>query len=286
MDGKPPQKQLEIQPGIIGIDPSLKCSVVIRQDASAGALVCYPKNEAEAKARQARKQYGRRCHLANPAYFDPNFKGKKPKWVVTKGMQAALDIIQEAHRVAQAQQAQAVVQIFQFLCRMGNEWYIEEHGTKGWQMGWFGRNSQRYAPGKILDAIVRKAENAGIIVHKVPARKAKLSQSCITTTQTHKKPLSQRVHSLTINGQTHQQSRDLWAAWLATLWTGDSLHRAQGLALYPTAGPQMLAMSESLYQQATKANHPVQSLFCHQTTESLAKNASNPPKVTLFCPQK
>ena len=161
---------------------------------------------------------------------------------------------------------------------------VEKHGTKGWQQGWFGRNSQLYAPGKILAGVIRKAENAGIIIREVPARKAKLSQSCITTELAHKKPLSQRYHELTINGKTDKQSRDLWSAWLATLWTGDSLDRTLGERLYSTVGPRMLAINESLYQEATKTDHPVQSLLCQIAVESLAKDASNSTKVTLFHP--
>ena len=75
----------------------------------------------------------------------------------------------------------------------------------------YGRSVKDRAPGKFMEILRRKAENAGGTVYEFPTKETKLSQYCHKCGKYTKKPLSQRVHTCcNLNIQ-----RDIYSAFLA-----------------------------------------------------------------------
>lgn len=116
------------------------------------------------------------------------------------------------------------------LLALGNRIKFEKLSYVAWQKN-YGKSVGRHAPGKLIDTLKRKAENAGAEVVEINTRRTKLSQTC-QCGQVKKKSLNERWHKCPCGVE---MQRDIYSAFLALHVEDNVLNRSQAIEAWPCA---------------------------------------------------
>ena len=265
----PPAKPYVVHDGPMGADPSPSGLTAVRQDGAAAVKLDYESKPLETTIPRLQRKLERQKRANNPLLIlkrkDPAWRTvdtKGEKWIESEGMKNTLAQLREQYRLIDESQKLEIVAGAKELLLLGNQWFVEEHGTKWWQTGWFGKSVHRHAPRKRLLGMIRIAEKAGGTVTLVPARSAKLSQIDPWGPPVKKKPLSQRHHVVHTPLGDELQQRDLFSAWLATLWDEGrgAIDLVRGQTLYLAVGPRLYDQWLALYHKAVKLGRKTHAL--------------------------
>lgn len=238
MEGLPPQK---ITPGdgagAIDLGPKNLALVVADQFAAKSPLIDDRNFEKNTGLIKALKRRIDRCRRAgNPTNYRPDGTVKRGKrsWTKSKKELRLETEAKELSRRITARSDQLQGELINKLLSYAVDWSLENTSQRSWQHH-FGKAVGRYRPGRFIELLCRKAENAGGKVTKIPLR-MRLSQYDHISNNHTKKPLSQRVHVLPDGTSL---DRDLYSAFLALGFSEElgSIDTSRVKALWPGAEP-------------------------------------------------
>ncbi len=224
-EGKPYQKEKNyVSDGLIGLDLNIS-NIAFVGDKKADLLPFaekVPTYEKEITALQRRMQRSQRVN--NPDNYEPDSevkkghrtikkKGKvkkgKRKWNSSNNYKKAAKKKRELQRKKAAYAKTKNRSCVNEILRHGKNIKTENVSVKGWQRR-YGKAISAKSPSFVQSELIRKAENAGGIIHKFSTQKTALSQTHLDGSR-HKKSLSQRVHYDVTGIKMH---RDLFSAYL------------------------------------------------------------------------
>ncbi len=239
-----------VSEGVIGLDLNIS-NIAFVGDNHAGLLPFaegVPAMNREIKTLQRKMERSRRAN--NPDNYEPDFKGKKGRKIVTKKGKAkkgkrkwnnsksykktAASKRKLEHRTtayAKSQNRKIVNEIL----RHGNHNKTENVSVKGWQKR-YGKAVSAKSPSFVQSELKRKAENAGGSFTKFSTQKTALSQTNLNGERI-KKSLSERVHRGVTGVVMH---RDLFSAYLARYVNQDELSLHDAVNQYQRSEPILM----------------------------------------------
>ena len=124
----------------------------------------------------------------------------------------------------------------------------------------FGRSVKKRAPGKFLEILSRKAENAGGRVFEFSSHAFKLSQLCHNCGSIKKKKLSDRHHVCDCGVG---EQRDLYSAFLALFVNEKGFDKSRAHLAWPSV-ESLLERALSKCSETMSGEHKLESLGLHQ----------------------
>lgn len=225
-EGKPYQKEKNyVSDGLIGLDLNVR-NIAFVGDKKADLLPfaeLVPTYEKEITVLQRKMQRSQR--VSNPDNYEPDSevkkghrtitkKGKvkkgKRKWNRSNNYNKAAKKKRKLQRKKAAYAKTKNREIVNEILGHGKNIKTERVSVKGWQKR-YGKAISAKSPGFVQSELIRKAENAGGLIHKFSTQKTALSQSHLDGSRV-KKSLSQRVHHDVTGIKMH---RDLFSAYLS-----------------------------------------------------------------------
>ncbi len=216
-------------PGKVGIDVGPSTVAAVGEQAAVLTRLCEPVVRQHSRTRVLQRRLDRQRRATNPGHYLPEGQVKPgaKRWHISGRARRLLDRLAELYRREAAQRKTLHGQLTNQILRMGVLIKAETTSGRALQRT-FGKSVSVRAPGRFLAHLRRKAESAGGRMIPIPARKARLSQTCHGCGAISKKPLQQRVHRCAC-GITMQ--RDLYSAFLARHTDGEGgLHAEQARA--------------------------------------------------------
>ena len=170
--------------------------------------------------RLTQRKMARSLRAANPDNYneDGTVKSGKKQWLFSSKYHALKSELAEFQRILAETRKRAHGRLANEVLKLGIEIKTKKLSYKAFQRA-FGKSVIRRAPGKFVEILRRKAENAGGKVTEFFTRSTKLSQSCHCGRVTQK-PLSKRWHACACGVKAQ---RDLYSAFLAKHVSNDIL---------------------------------------------------------------
>ncbi len=175
------------------------------------------------------------------------------RWRFSRRALANLDKIAELYRREKSHRKSLHGELVNKILATGSLIHTETFSARALQRI-FGRSVSRHAPGTFLEMLRRKAESAGGQFIKIPAWRAKLSQTCHNCGAIRKKSLSERVHAC---GCGVVAQRDLYSAFLARHTDAEgTLHVDEARRAWSGADPLLRAAWRRALQPAIGRSAP------------------------------
>ncbi len=207
------------------------------------------------KIRVLHRHLDRQRRANNPGNYlaDGQVKPGAKVWRLLHRERETITRFAELHRREAAHRTSLHGRLANTTLTMGRWIHKEDISPKALQRR-YGRSTGLRAPGLFLSIIRRKAESAGGGVIDIPARTAKLSQTCHQCGAVHQKPLRQRVHAC---GCGVIAQRDLYSAFLARHTNAEGqLHAGQARRAWPGAEALLRAAWSKATQPANGRRKP------------------------------
>lgn len=241
--------------GHVGIDFGPSTVAAVGLDSAVLVHLCDPVVRQRRPIRVLQRQLDRERRANNPENYLPDgrVKPSPTQWRMSNRERQSLDRLADLHRCEAAHRETLHGQLANHILAMGRFIHRENTSVRALQHR-FGKSISLRAPGGLLSILRRKAESAGGQMIPIPARIAKLSQTCHRCSTVQKKPLPQRVHQCAC-GVVAQ--RDLYSAFLARHTDADgALHAGQARRAWPGADPLLRAAWSQALQPAMGRRTP------------------------------
>ena len=284
-EGKPWVKSHHTpQAGVVGLDIGPQTIAIVSSEQRMASLQVFAdtlRDQSMEKFRLQRK-LSRQLRANNPSSFAEDRWEKKDKhWRKKQGkvirgkrlakrspaLLATSSKLADLHRREAAYRKTQHGRLINQILQAGSSIKTEKLSYRSFQK-LYGKSVGMRAPGKFIEMLSRKAENAGGRVEQINTWKTKLSQSCHCG-HVAKKPLSERWHRCSC-GVVAQ--RDLYSAYLACYveenvlmadqaqeaWSGMdiALRTAMNQIKQPTSGPMPASLGLSSGQRLSCAMYP------------------------------
>jgi putative transposase len=212
LSGKPYQK-FSAPDNIVGLDIGPSTIACVSKDKASLERFCDELSNKQKEIRQLQRKLDRQRHANNPQNYNPDgtIKPCKKTWHESTRYKKTKRKLAELQRKLAAHRKTLHGNLANRILRQGKHIKTEKLSYRAFQKN-YGRSVKDRAPGKFMEILRRKAENAGGLVDEFSTKETKLSQYCHKCGKYTKKPLSQRVHTCcNLNIQ-----RDLYSAFLAS----------------------------------------------------------------------
>ena len=184
----------------IGLDigPST-LAIVPREGAADLVTFCEELTPDARKKRRLQRKMERQRRANNPDNYDEKGRVKKGRlhWKESKRYKATRRQHANTERRLAAHRKSLHGKLAHRIAQMGTTINIEKTSFKGWQKQ-YGRSIGLRAPGMFVAHLARRVAKTGGTLHEVSAYQTKLSQYCHQCGQYHKKPRSQRWHTVSL----------------------------------------------------------------------------------------
>jgi len=224
LDGKPfIKKKNKAGDSIVGLDIGPSTIAVVTDEYASLERFCDELKDKQKEIRRLQRKNDRQRRANNPQNYNPDgtIKPGKKTWNDSKRYSKTQTKLAEFQRKLAAYRESLHGNLANRILRLGKYIKTEKLSYSSFQKN-YGRSVRDRAPGKFMEILRRKAENAGGTVNEFPTKDTKLSQYCHACGKYTKKDLSQRVHTCcNLNIQ-----RDIYSAFLAGSVVENSLDTA------------------------------------------------------------
>ena len=276
-EGKPLIKKKHVlgKGKVVGIDLGPSSIAIVSSEKAKLCAFCQELDRNDQKIKCLQQGLIRSRKAMNPGnYSDKGVPVKNSVWKFSKRYDQKKEMLQEEHRIMAATRKSLHGRLSNEILSYGTVVKAEKLSYKGWQKQ-FGRSVNFRAPGKVIEILRRKAENAGGRFHEFSPYKTKLSQRCHACDTTEKKPLNERFHDCLCGIMDIQ--RDLYSAYLAMHVNDEGcFDRSQAIEAWASADP-LLRQALSKCEETTKGK---QRLACFGLSR---RQSCSPVEVRSAC---
>jgi hypothetical protein len=196
----------------IGLDIGPSTIAYVTDDNAVIERFCDELKNKQKEIRRLQRKLDRQRKANNPQNYntDGTIKPGKKTWHESTRYKKTRRKLAELQRKLAAHRKTLHGNLANRILRQGKYVKTEKLSYRAFQKN-YGRSVRDRAPGKFMEILRRKAENASGSVNEFSTKETKLSQYCHKCGKYTKKPLSQRVHTCcNLNIQ-----RDIYSAFLA-----------------------------------------------------------------------
>ena len=272
-EGKPLIKKKHVigKGKVVGLDLGPSTIAIVSHEKAKLDVFCSQLDRNQKKIKSLQNGLGRSRKAMNPDnYTEKGVPIKNSVWKFSKRYHQIRELLAREYQIMAATRKSLHGRLSNEILSYGTVIKAEKLSYRGWQRQ-FGRSVSFRAPGKVIEILRRKAENAGGRFHEFSPYKTKLSQLCHACNTTRKKALKDRFH--VCNCGLGSIQRDLYSAYLAMYVNDDDcFDRSQASEAWASADP-LLRQALSKYKEMAKGNQRVACFGIFQRQSCLSVEA-------------